>query len=60
MTDYLTPREVSELIGLAEITLAHWRYLRRGPRFVKLGRKVMYARADLDSWIAEQRVATDD
>jgi hypothetical protein len=37
-------------LGYAPKTLANWRPLGMGPRFVKLGR-IFYFRADLDDWI---------
>jgi excisionase family DNA binding protein len=36
-------------------TLRKWRSQRRGPTSMKLGRRVLYDRADLDQWIAEQK-----
>lgn len=33
-------------------TLQWWRTTGRGPRYVKIGRKVYYRRADLDAFIA--------
>lgn len=38
-------------LGYSPKTLANWRPLGMGPRFVKLGR-IFYFRADLDEWIA--------
>lgn len=32
-------------------TLENWRYLGKGPRWVKVGRTVRYDRPDLDAWI---------
>lgn len=49
---YLTPIEVVELIpGLSVKKLAEWRYERRGPRYRKLGRVVLYALDELEEWI---------
>lgn len=40
-------------LGLAPQTLAQWRYNRRPqPRFVRIGRKVMYRISDLDAFIS--------
>jgi hypothetical protein len=41
--------------GLAVQTLARWRVEGRGPRFFKLGSRVRYDRADLDTWLESQR-----
>lgn len=53
--DYMTGREVSEKIRVPLETLRYWRYLDRGPRSFKLGRRVLYARADVERWIADAR-----
>lgn len=57
----LTPREAGRYIGgVAEQTLANWRHLGTGPRFVRLGKvggRVVYRVADLDAWLDAQTVA---
>lgn len=45
----------AEYLGLSPITLADWRVQGRGPRYVKLGRRVKYDIADLDDYIAENK-----
>jgi predicted DNA-binding transcriptional regulator AlpA len=52
---YLNCDEAAALLKLSPRTLEKLRTLGGGPRFRKLGRRVMYARADLDSW-ADARV----
>ncbi len=37
-------------------TLLHWRKLGNGPPWYKLGRRVRYARADVDAWVASRAV----
>ena len=39
-------------------TLANWRYLGRGPVFVRLGRHVRYRADDLASWIEHGKPIT--
>ncbi len=56
----LTPREVAEYLQVPGSTLSQWRYLGRGPAWVKLGRHVRYAVADLNDYVAAQRVSTTD
>ncbi|KAF2778583.1 helix-turn-helix domain-containing protein [Streptomyces sp. OM5714] len=55
----LTPAQVAAEYGVAVRTLANWRYLGIGPKFVKLtqGRsgRVRYSRADVDAWISQQK-----
>jgi hypothetical protein len=32
-------------------TIEQWRYLKKGPRWVKVGRHVRYPRADTEAWL---------
>jgi predicted DNA-binding transcriptional regulator AlpA len=57
----MTPPETSRYVGVAVATLAKMRCLGGGPVFIRLGRKVGYQRADLDTWLAVRRaVNTSD
>lgn len=49
--DLLTQKELSERIDTKESTLAQWRYLGRGPKFVRLGRKIFYREQDIADFI---------
>jgi len=50
--DLLTDVEVSALLGVSRITLANWRCEGKGPRFRKIGeRMVRYLRADVIAFI---------
>jgi len=51
MTDLLTPAAVSRETNVSLATLSTWRCRGGGPRFVKLGKRVAYRRADLEAWI---------
>lgn len=42
-------------VGLARQTLAELRLNGEGPRFIKLGRRVLYDPVELDAWIASRR-----
>ena len=56
----LTAKNVSEITGLSIETLAQWRSQKRGPLFVKIARNcVRYYQSDLDGWLAERIVRTD-
>jgi len=54
--DYLTTDQLSALIGISPITLAQWRRRTLGPAFVRIGRTIRYARADVDAWLAASKV----
>lgn len=47
----LTPAQVSEYLGVPLGTLANWRYLSKGPAFLRVGRHVRYKSADLARWV---------
>ena len=51
------PEEAGEYLGFTTGWLAKLRMHgdSRGPKFIKLGRKIRYARSDLDAWIAAGR-----
>jgi predicted DNA-binding transcriptional regulator AlpA len=54
-------REAAERLGLAVATLRRWRWVGRGPRFVKVGGAVRYDPADIDAFIeAGRRISTTD
>jgi excisionase family DNA binding protein len=56
----LKTEEVAELTGLSVETLAQWRSQQRGIPYVKISRNcVRYRQTDLDSWLAERTVLTD-
>jgi hypothetical protein len=44
---YLTPAEVAERLMVNIGTLANWRVVGYGPKFMKFGRKVMYAEREI-------------
>jgi predicted DNA-binding transcriptional regulator AlpA len=56
--DLLTPVEVAAITRTAVDTLRWWRHVGRGPRSFKIGRKVVYERAEVMRWIAEERRRT--
>jgi predicted DNA-binding transcriptional regulator AlpA len=57
----LTAEEVAKITGLSVETLAQWRSQKRGLQFVKISRNfVRYWQSDLDAWLAERIVRTDD
>jgi predicted DNA-binding transcriptional regulator AlpA len=48
----------ARLSGLAAHTLENLRHLGGGPRFIKLGRKVMYDPADIYAWLDTHKVSS--
>jgi predicted DNA-binding transcriptional regulator AlpA len=50
-SELLTITEAAELLRAPVATLRYWRHLGTGPRSFRLGRRVVYRRADLHGWI---------
>ena len=52
----LSTFQASDYSGVPRQTLANWRTREHtGPVFVRIGRRVMYRRADVDAWIDQRR-----
>ena len=58
--ELLTITEAAELLRAPVATLRYWRHLGTGPRSFRLGRRVLYRRDDLHSWIDTQRAEPMD
>ena len=57
----LTTKEAAAYVPCAKGTLDNLRTAGGGPRFVKLGRKILYDVRDLDDWIeAHKQASTSD
>ena len=52
--EYLTTQELADLVRAPAETCRFWRHAGRGPRSVKIGRRVLYKRADVEAWLEEQ------
>ena len=55
------PRRLSQVqaarfLGLRPRTLATWRHLGKGPRYVKIGGRVAYWQSDLEQWLRGRTV----
>ena len=60
-TRLLTAEDVAEQTGLSVETLAQWRSQKKGIPYVKISRNcVRYRQSDLDGWLAERIVRTDE
>jgi predicted DNA-binding transcriptional regulator AlpA len=57
----LSAEEVAAMTGLSVETLAQWRSQGRGIPYIKISRNcVRYRLCDLDGWISERIVRTDE
>ena len=52
--------ELARQANISTAVLRKWRREGKGPRFVKLGRLVRYLARDVDAWLDEQAVGTDN
>ena len=51
--------EAARYLGLSRSCLNKWRCYGTGPRFCKLGRRVVYRKSDLEKWREENlRIST--
>lgn len=51
--DLMTPKEVAVMLRTTEGSLATRRNRGSGPRFLRAGRRILYARADVLAWLQE-------
>ncbi|MBN1664008.1 MAG: DNA-binding protein [Deltaproteobacteria bacterium] len=56
----LSPRSAAAAVNVAEGSLANLRVKRQGPRFFKVGRRVLYLPSDLIAWVTANPVLTKD
>lgn len=60
VADRMKAQDAAAYLGLAKNTLEKMRSEGRGPRYVRLGNRVFYRRADLDAYVAACTVETTD
>jgi len=59
--DTALPAEVAPVLGTTEAGLAQMRYRGTGPKFCKVGRKVIYRWSDIETFLAANTLQrTDD
>lgn len=49
--DYMTTEELAVALRTTPETVRYWRHVGKGPRSFKIGRRVLYSRADVESHI---------
>jgi len=54
--DLLTPAEAAKALRVSPATLPRWRWSGDGPDYVRVGRKILYRREDLEAYIARRIV----
>jgi len=56
--EYLVTKRVSEEYGIPESTLRYYRHCSTGPASFRMGRRVVYRRAEIEKWISAQEAAS--
>lgn len=54
----LNTEEAAEVLGVKPNTLEIWRCKHKGPRYAKIGTRVIYDKADLDEYFEAHRIET--
>lgn len=57
MAVYLTTSEVGELLRTPEETVRYWAWKGIGPKSIKVGRRRLYAKSDVQQWLEERAEA---
>lgn len=47
----LEPQEVAEILGVPISTLYRWKYARKGPQAIRVGKHLRYRREDVQRWL---------
>ncbi len=58
MEHYVTTEELASLYRTSPGTVRYWRFVAKGPRGVKFGRRVLYAESEIRRWDEERRGAS--
>ncbi len=52
--DFFTREELAAELGVTTRTVARWQVLRIGPPITPVGRRILYRKSSLASWLAAQ------
>ena len=55
-----TPAQVAKILKVSVRTLGKWRHLRRGPKYLRLGRVVRYHSSDVEEWLSANTVEHEE
>jgi excisionase family DNA binding protein len=56
VNEYMTTAEVADLLRVPAETVRYWRYVGKGPKSFRVGgRRVLYAREDVEAFVAAAR-----
>ncbi len=58
--NFMTTAEVATLFRTTRATIYYWRHIGYGPRGCKVGRKVLYQRADVEAFLEQSKKRGED
>ena len=58
-SDFMDENAVAATLGISKKTLQQWRFLGRGPKFVKLGRLCRYKKEEIDNHVNSRTVSRE-
>ena len=56
-TEWIDTAAAAQILGSTVGTLQTWRWMEIGPTYRRVGRRIVYARGDVEAWKAEQAAA---
>jgi predicted site-specific integrase-resolvase len=56
LSDYLTPAQLADDLGICAKTLERWRNDGQGPPITRLGRTVLYRRTSVAAWLTAREL----
>ena len=56
----LSPKEIAQSYGIPEGTLANMRWQKQGPKYYRIGRRILYKVTDVEAWLFSHLVLTID
>jgi excisionase family DNA binding protein len=56
--ELLNPKEASKYLKISTNTLATWRHKKKGPKFIRTGRTIKYAKEDINAYLKKNTVKT--
>jgi len=54
MTELMTTSDVAALVHAPADTVRYWRSQGTGPRYARIGKRVLYRQDDVERWIAHR------
>jgi len=60
VNELMTGPEAAEFLRVSPQTLPRWRFDGTGPAFVRVGRKILYRRADLEEYVRRRVVRIEE